>query len=162
MKWTTQRRKIKDLVPYPTNPRQMTDKQNKDLTASLKKFDLVEIPAVNTDGTILAGHQRLRIMSALGRGEEEIDVRVPDRLLTEKEVQEYNIRSNKNTGEWNMEELANSFEVTDLIDWGFDEKELKMGDIDFDNIEGNENRENKSKDMMVTCPDCGKNFNIKV
>lgn len=126
MKWTTERRKVSDLIPYEYNPRQMTEKQNKDLTASLKKFDLVEIPAINTDGVILAGHQRLRIMQALGRGNEEIDVRVPDRLLTEKEVQEYNIRSNKNVGEFDFDVLANAFEATDLLEWGFDEKDLRI------------------------------------
>jgi DNA modification methylase len=126
MKWTTQKRKIDELIPYFANPRQMSDKQNKDLTTSLKKFDLVEIPAINKDGTILAGHQRLRIMQSLGRGDEEIDVRVPDKQLSENEVQEYNIRSNKNTGDWNFDELANSFEVDDLLEWGFDEKELKI------------------------------------
>jgi DNA modification methylase len=126
MKWTTEKRKVNDLIPYDKNPRQMTDKQNKDLTASLKKFDLVEIPAINKDGTILAGHQRLRIMQSLGRGDEEIDVRVPDRQLSEKDVQEYNIRSNKNTGEWNFDELANSFEVDDLLKWGFEEFDLSL------------------------------------
>ncbi len=113
-------------MPYEKNPRQLTDKQYKDLEDSLKKFDLVEIPAINTDNTILAGHQRLRIMQALGRGDEEIDVRVPGRQLTEKEVQEYNIRSNKNTGEWDFDLLANQFEVDDLLEWGFDEKDLKI------------------------------------
>lgn len=126
MKWTTQQRKVNDLIPYAANPRQMTEKQNADLKKSLEKFDLVEIPAINTDGLILAGHQRLRLMQALGRGDEVIDVRVPDRTLTDKEVQEYNIRSNKNTGEFDFDILANSFETSDLLDWGFDEKDLKI------------------------------------
>lgn len=135
MKWQTEKRIINDLIPYEHNPRQMTDKQNKDLTKSLEKFDLVEIPAINTDGVILAGHQRLRIMQALGRGGEEIDVRVPDRKLTEKEVQEYNIRSNKNTGEFDFDVLANAFETTDLLEWGFDEKDLKIQvDVEEDEV----------------------------
>ncbi len=128
MKWTTIQRKINELIPYEHNPRQMTEKQNADLKASLEKFDLVEIPAINTDGTILAGHQRLRLMQTLGRGDEFIDVRIPDRELTPKEVQEYNIRSNKNTGEFNFDVLANSFEVPDLVEWGFIEKDLRIND----------------------------------
>lgn len=126
LEWKTEKRKINDLVPYEHNPRQMTEKQNKDLTKSLEKFNLVEIPAINVDGTILAGHQRLRIMQTVGRGDEEIDVRVPNRQLTEKEVQEYNIRSNKNTGEFDFDILANAFETEDLLDWGFDPTELKI------------------------------------
>jgi len=27
LKWTTQKRKIKELIPYEQNPRQMTEKQ---------------------------------------------------------------------------------------------------------------------------------------
>ena len=160
MKWVTQKRRISDLIPYLQNPRQMTDKQVKDLTKSLEKFDLVEIPAINTDGVILAGHQRLKIMQLLGRGEEEIDVRVPDRQLNEQEVKEYNIRSNRNTGEWDFDLLANNFEVDELLEWGFDEKELKIDDIDFGNINGNENRETSDRKQNVTCPDCGKMFEV--
>ena len=54
MKWHTEQRKVSDLFPHPVNPRQMTEKQNSDLKASLKKFDLAEIPAINTTGRILA------------------------------------------------------------------------------------------------------------
>jgi len=126
MNWHNEKRKINDLIPYSANPRQMTEKQVEDLKKSLEKFDLVEIPAINTDNTILAGHQRLKIMQLLGRGEEDIDVRVPDRLLTHQEVKEYNIRSNKNTGQWDFEILANNFEIPDLLEWGFDDKELKI------------------------------------
>jgi ParB-like chromosome segregation protein Spo0J len=156
MKWKTEQRKISDLIPYESNPRQMTEKQNKDLTKSLEKFDLVEIPAINTDGTILAGHQRLRIMQTLGRGDELIDVRVPDRTLTEKEVQEYNIRSNKNTGEFNFDILTNAFDVDDLLNWGFDKNDFNL------NIDKFENKEIDSESLLsddvIRCPRCGFEF----
>lgn len=124
MKWHTEQRRISDLVPYEHNPRRLTDKQKTDLEKSLLKFDLAEIPAINTDNTILAGHMRLRILSGLGRSEETIDVRVPDHKLSAKDVQEYNIRSNKNTGDWDMDVLANAFDVDDLKAWGFDDNSL--------------------------------------
>ena len=123
LKWHTEQRKIKDLVPYEYNPRQMTDKQAKDLTKSLEKFDLAEIPAIDTDNTIIAGHMRMKIMLALGRGEEEIDVRIPNRKLTQEEFDEYNIRSNKNTGEWDFDMLAN-FDEEMLKETGFSSDEL--------------------------------------
>ena len=81
--WRTETRKVDDLVPNAKNPRSLSAKQKADLEASITKFNLVEIPAVNTDNQVLAGHQRLKIMKALGRGQEEIDVRVPDRTLTD-------------------------------------------------------------------------------
>lgn len=122
--WHTEQRKISDLAPYEYNPRQITDKQFKDLKRSLEKFNLAEIPAINTDNTIIAGHQRLKIMQLIGRGEEIIDVRIPNRLLDESEVKEYCIRSNRNTGEWDMDKLANLFEVDDLRAWGFEDKDF--------------------------------------
>lgn len=124
LKWHTEKRKVNELLPYEGNPRQMTEKQKKDLEKSLKKFDLVEIPAIDTDNKIIAGHQRIKIMQMLGKGEETIDVRVPNRKLTEEEFKEYNLRSNKNVGEWDWDMLAN-YDERILEDVGFDEKELK-------------------------------------
>lgn len=124
--WHTEQRKISDLVPFEHNPRRLTELQAKQLQVSLEKFNLVEIPAINTDNVILAGHQRLKIMQLLGRGEEMTDVRVPNRLLTPEEVKEYVVRSNKNTGEWDFDILANTFDPEALQDWGFSKGELGL------------------------------------
>ena len=37
---------------------------------------------------------------------------------------ELNVRLNKNTGDWDFDLLANHFDIDELIDWGFDNKEL--------------------------------------
>ena len=123
LQWTTQKRKVSDLKAFGKNPRKLTEEQKTHLTASLKKFNLVEIPAIDEDGTIIAGHQRLSIMKALGRGDEEIDVRLPNRKLTEQEFNEYNLRSNKNTGEWDNELLL-GFGADLLKDVGWGEEEI--------------------------------------
>ena len=132
--WTTEKRKINDLIPTEGNPRQMTAKQVEDLKKSLTKFNLAEIPAINQNNKILAGHQRLKILQLMGRGEEAIDVRVPSRILTEQEEREYLIRSNKNTGEWDFDALANNFEIEELKEWGFE-------DEDFDGNFGGDGKE---------------------
>ena len=128
--WHTEKRKIKDLVTYKLNPRILTNFQAEKLTESLNRFNLVEIPAIDLDGTLLAGNQRIKMMILLGRGGEEIDVRVPNRKLTDKEFQEYNIRSNLNTGEFNFSLLAD-FDESFLSDIGFTSEELDtIFDID--------------------------------
>ena len=128
--WSTKKRLVKKLQAYEKNPRKITEEQRIQLTASLKKFNLVEIPAINTDGTIIAGHQRIKILIALGRGEEEIDVRVPNRKLTDDEFKEYNLRSNKNTGEWDFDFLGEFGEEL-LNDVGFTDEEIDAyGDSD--------------------------------
>lgn len=122
--WHTEKRKLNHLKGYEFNPRSLSEAEYADLKKSLEKFDLAEIPAINTNNIIVAGHQRIKILSELYGVEHSIEVRVPNRKLTDKEYQEYNIRSNKNTGSWDFDILANNFEYDDLINWGFKEKEL--------------------------------------
>lgn len=110
LQWTTVQKKVNDLVPQEVNPRKITDVQMKALTESLKKFNLVEIPAIDADGTILAGHQRIKALQLLGRGEELIDVRVPNRKLTDIESKQYLISSNKLGGDWDYD-LLKAFDM---------------------------------------------------
>lgn len=148
LKWTTQQRKINDLVPFEQNPRTMTEEQVKKLKESLEEFDLVEIPAIDTDNKIVAGHQRLKVMQLLGRGEEVIDVRIPNRKLTATEFKRYLIRSNKNTGSWDYSLLATLSDIEELKELGFTDRELdnvdfsELDDIDF-------NQEEADKDGAV-------------
>jgi len=123
LRWQTTQLKINDLIPFEGNPRQMTDFQATKLKRSLEKFNLVEIPAANLNGKILAGHMRLKIMQLLGRGQEIIDVRVPNRMLTEEEEKDYLLTSNHATGEWDFDALA-AFDETLLKEVGFSSKEL--------------------------------------
>lgn len=121
--WHTEKRIVKSLITYKDNPRYMPDFQDKQLIKSLKIYNLVEIPAIDLDGTLIAGNQRVRIMMKLGRGNEEIDVRVPNRKLTKEEFEKYNLISNRLSGEWNYEILKN-FEIGTLLESGFDDSDL--------------------------------------
>ena len=121
--WHNEKRKISQLIPTENNPRQLTDKQKQDLKKSLSKFNLAEIPAINTNNKILAGHMRLKILQEL-KGDIEIDVRVPNRELTEKEANEYIIRSNKNTGSWDFDILKSEWDQDELLSWGFESFEF--------------------------------------
>lgn len=116
--WHNETRRVADLVEYRHNPRKMTAQQMRKLRESLEKFGLVEVPAINADGTLIAGHQRCKAFISLGRGEEEIDVRVPNRLLTEDELKEYNVASNAIGGDWVEEILREHFTGVDLDDYG--------------------------------------------
>ena len=124
LEWHTEQRIVKDLIPYEFNPRSMKEEQKQKLIDSIEKFNLVEIPVINLDNTIIAGHQRIVILGILEREEEIIDVRVPNRQLTELELKEYNLRSNISIGDWVAEMLKDNFDDLDLIGIGLD--------IDFD------------------------------
>ena len=126
--WHNEKRAIRELIPYEANPRQITDKQAKDLKASLAKFGIADPIIINTDNMIIGGHQRKKILETLlGYDPDfQIDVRVPDRELSIDEARELNVRLNKNVAEWDFDTLANSFELDDLLDWGFDKGELDL------------------------------------
>jgi DNA modification methylase len=140
LQWCTEQRKVSDLLPFKHNPRSLSDKQREDLVSSIKKFGLVEIPAINTNGKIIAGHQRIAVLQLLGRGEEKIDVRVPSRTLTAKEYKQYLLASNRIHGDWNYEILAEHFDIDTMLVSGFDDNDLsaifadslEVNDDDFD------------------------------
>jgi DNA modification methylase len=122
--WTTVQRKIQDLLPFKENPRKMSVEQIADLKKSLEKFGLVEIPAVDFDMKIIAGHQRLAVLQLLGRGGEIIDCRIPNRKLTESEYKEYLITSNKVHGDWDEDLLSKYFDADLLLESGFNDEEI--------------------------------------
>jgi hypothetical protein len=123
LQWRTAQKRVNDLIPQTINPRIITNKQMSALKKSLKRFNLVEIPASTIDGKILAGHQRIRALQLLGRGNDMIDIRVPNRRLTAEEEKQYLIGSNALGGDWDLEALK-SFDLDILMKAGFDEIEL--------------------------------------
>ena len=127
MKWTTEKRRAKDLKEHQLNPRKLSKKQKKDLQESLEKFSLAELPVINRDDSIIAGHQRISLIKEQNP-ETEIEVRVPERELTADEVKEYMVRSNKNTGQFDYQMLEAYFDKDNLVDWGFEKSELPYVD----------------------------------
>lgn len=117
MQWRNETRKVNDLKPAKYNPRKMNAKQKADLNDSLTSFNLVDPLIVNADGTVIGGHQRLALLKA--KNIDEVDVRVPDRQLSEKEEQELNLRLNKNQGEFDLG-LLTAFDPAMLVTAGFD------------------------------------------
>ena len=168
--WRTEVRTVDELVPQTINPRTISDKQMSDLKKSLKKFGLAEIPAIDTDVSILAGHQRIKALQLLDRGSEEIDVRIPNRKLTEAEANQYLIGSNKLGGDWNIDALK-SFDLDLLSEAGFSDielsefwdKDLSTEDDGFDEekeIKTIKKTDIKSGDLLILgkhkllCSDC--------
>ena len=123
---------INKLQPASYNPRQISTKQYKDLKESVNRFGIVDPIIVNKNGNVvIGGHQRLKVCKDLKHT--EIDCVVLD--LTKEEERELNIRLNKSGGEFDIDILANEFEIEELKDWGF--KEIELG-LNIDKIiEGN-------------------------
>lgn len=151
MKWNTEKRKIKDLHENPKNPRKLSKHQAEHLQRSIEKFGLCEPIVINPDGSIIGGHQRIRTLKKMGH--KEVDVYVPERALDDKEIDELTVRLNKNTGDWDFDILANQWELSDLLNWGFSEQDFQ---IDVDVLQGTEpeesgeNKEQRKCTMIIT------------
>ena len=120
--WSVEKRQLDQLKPYFKNPRFLSKESAENLSISINKFGIAELPCINRDDVIIGGHQRLSILKK--QGISECLVLVPNRSLNEKEIEELNIRLNKNVGDWDYEILSNQFEAQDLLNWGFSEKDL--------------------------------------
>lgn len=125
--WSTEKRKVSDLIDYDKNPRVIRDKQLKALHQSIEKFGYIDLVQVNIDNTIIGGHQRVRVLREQGQADTEIEVRVPSRELTVDEFQEINIRLNLNRGEFDFGKLIDgSFKTDMLLDAGFENYQLGL------------------------------------
>lgn len=124
--WTTEKRRLSDLHLQPGNPRRRTERGEAELKESIRRFDVIDIPAVDTENVVLGGNQRVDLLIHAGRGDEEIDVRVPSRPLSEREAKEITLRLNRNiAGEWDAAKLLDFGEDL-LMDVGFDSSELEI------------------------------------
>jgi hypothetical protein len=127
---------INKLKPATYNPRQITTKQYNDLKESIDKFGIVDPIIINKDNTIIGGHQRYKIWKEKAKESNVDDITIPCVVLelNKEQERELNVRLNKNTGEFDMDILANEFDIDELVDWGF--KHIDLG-LNIDKIEDN-------------------------
>lgn len=127
-------RYLTELTELEGNPRTITREKMQKLVDSIKANpDYFEArPIICSDRTgklvILAGNQRYK--AAKIAGIEEVPVIILHGLSEEKE-REIIIRDNVELGDWDMDILANEWNVEDLKDWGV---EINWDDIDYDEI----------------------------
>lgn len=152
--WSNDKRKLSDLKFHRNNPRKLSAHAKKELLKSFKKYGYAETVAINLDNTLVAGHQRVHIMSELGWFEKEIDVRIPSRMLNEDEAKEYLIRSNLNVGDWDFDLLATQFDSEALLTYGFEKEFLLKGfETEENPVEGGDPSTTSKKKKQ--CPNCG-------
>lgn len=123
LKWTTVQRRIGDLVPQADNYKKLSEDRKQKLIESLQKFGIVDIPVIDFDNTVISGHQRLVSLIAMGKEDDIIDVRYPNRKLTKAELKEYTIIANKQYGEIDFDMLQEYVADVDL--------DIDMLEIDF-------------------------------
>lgn len=143
MKWKIETRKINEIIPNSKNPRKLSKRNAEELRKSLEKFGVCQPIVINTNNSIIGGHQRVRILSELG--EKTVDVYVPLQPLSQKEEEELCIRLNKNNGDFDFDILANNWDPEELVEWGFTFEELHL-----EELPGSEGDEEKKQTQSCT------------
>jgi hypothetical protein len=128
IKWHTETRKVSELKGWEDNPRTITKEAYQELKESVENLGNFDPLVINIDGTVIAGNQRLRYY--VEKGEQEVEVSVPERELTEEEIKKIGIISNRHSGEWDMDKLAEGFSEV-LGDLGLDDLLKEIADKDF-------------------------------
>jgi len=110
---------ISSIKPNPSNPRLIKDDKFHKLVQSLKDFPemaSVRPIVVNQDMVILGGNMRFKAMKEAKW--KEVPVQVVD--WDEAKQREFIIKDNVGFGEWDWEDLANSWNAEELEAWGLD------------------------------------------
>jgi len=124
--WTNEKRKLSDLIPWERNPRTINNAQAERLVDSVETFGQVETLAIDCRNGVLNGHQRLNVLAGQYGMDYAVDVRVANRVLTERERQQLTVYLHKGAaGEWDTSSLFENFDFNDLTAWGFDSDELE-------------------------------------
>jgi len=157
--WENKQMRLGDLIEWEKNPKQISSENARRLRQSLKKFGQVAPLAVGPGGELYDGHQRKRVWSLADEYGPElmVDVRVSSRALTDDEQKELTVLLYKGaTGETDFDRLSSFFEVDDLLEWGFEERELGLEDPP---EEWKEYDESIADDVeMIICPNCDHSF----
>ncbi len=149
--WINAKKKVSALRFHPKNPRIITEKGIGDMKASIAEFGYTEPVLINLDNVIIAGHKRVSAFLDWDQGNQEIDVRVPNRLLSVDEHERLMLKDNKmEEGNWDYDKLNNEFELVQLEDAGFTEANLTSYGPEPEKKE----KEVKEKINKI-CPHCG-------
>jgi len=155
---------VSKIRPAKYNPRkdlQKGDAEYEKIKKSIIEFGLVDPLIINTDFTLIAGHQRLKILQELHFSEVDCVLL----KLTKKKEKALNLALNKITGKWDNTLLKDLLQ--DLDTGAFDMELTGFTLIELENLlttttcdteEDNEfNFDEKGK---INCPKCGHEFKL--
>lgn len=110
---------ISKVIPNSDNPRYIKEEKFKKLVQSLKDFPEMANArpiVVNKDMVALGGNMRLKAMQEAGWS--EVPVKIVD--WSEEKQREFIIKDNVGFGDWDWDELANTWDAEELNEWGLD------------------------------------------
>lgn len=169
---------LSELRENPNNPSKATEEQLERLAGKIKRVPLgltaMRIAYVTDDPDggkmVISGNKRLRVLKkAFGD-----DADLPDEYfqdvtkMSEAERHEFIVTANVSDGDWDLDLLLRDYDKDLLKSYGLDDVLSKLPTTDFNDVDDlfeSYNPENKTKEqkkMTVTCPDCGKKFEVEI
>lgn len=124
IQWKLEEREINEIFENPNNPRTMSKKSASLLENSIERFGLCQPIVINSENSIIGGHQRKRIMEQLGFS--RVLVMVPNRSISEEDREDLALLLNKASGSWDFDILANCWDIEKLLANGFSNDELEI------------------------------------
>ncbi len=159
--------KIKAAKYNPRKDLKPGDPEFEKLKNSIERWDLVEPLVVNKrTGTLVSGHQRLKVCQALGI--KTVQAVVVDLPLEREKL--LNINLNKTGSDWDylkLEELFKEFDPEELSITGFDEDEIKkiadlIGDVPDDVLDNPSKEQTQETAEEDAQPDDDGKFSVYV
>ena len=132
---------INEIKPNPNNPRLIKDHKFKQLVKSIQDFpQMLELRPIVIDenNMVLGGNMRLK--ACIEAGLKDVPVKQA-KDLTHEQKNEFIIKDNVSFGEWDWDNLANNWNVDDVVEWGLEipnfdtegfsdkNKELSLDDV---------------------------------
>jgi hypothetical protein len=126
--------KISQVKSNPNNPRLIKNDKFKKLVKSVQDFpEMLELRPIVVDENMIVLGGNMRLKACIEAGLKEVWIEVAN--LTEQQKKKFTIKDNVGFGEWDWDELANTWDAEELNEWGLDvpfvEKEIdssKEGD----------------------------------
>ena len=150
------RKKVNDLLPYENNPRHNDDAVDP-VSKSIVKYGYKVPIIIDSEGTVVTGHTRLKALQKLGV--EEVDVILADDL-NEEQVREFRLVDNKVSefAKWDSVKVEEEMATLEnsLEEFGF----ISLSDIDYDQFFEDITEEKEKKKKTMVCPHCGQEFEV--
>lgn len=126
----TKKVKISEVKSNPNNPRIIKDHKFYKLVNSIKEFPkMLELRpiVVNNEMVVLGGNMRLKACKEAGL--KEVTIVIADEL-TEDEQSQFIIKDNVSFGEWDVDTLANEWDLDFLLNCGLSATDVSVKEIE--------------------------------
>lgn len=132
----------------PKNPRVLKDDKYSQLVISLKEdpdmLELREVIAYDIGKSLVVVAGNMRVLASKEAGINKLPVKILPTSTTVEKLKRIVIKDNLAYGDWSFDDLANEWDIDELLAFGMDEASLKTGvglaniddvNLDWDSLE---------------------------